>query len=117
MKKIIVFLSLCLSMSSFAFVSKSSIVVPPKNFEEGQLDVLINKNNTILKKWINSNHIIGSKVSTQKEVRSLPNFPLEFMNFRIRVIPHNGIATMDYSPERLTVNLDEKKQISSITIG
>jgi hypothetical protein len=118
MKKIIALLSLfCLSSSSFALVAKNSLIIPPKMSDQGNMEMIVNKNNIILSKWIKSNHIIGSKIINEKDVRLLPNFPKEFEHFRIRVIPQNGIATMDYSPERLTVNLDEKKQISSITIG
>lgn len=117
MKKIIALLFLlCLSSSSFALFGKNSII-PPKMNEQGNMEIIVNKNNIILSKWIKSNHIVGAKVINEKDVRLLPNFPKEFEHFRIRVIPQNGIATMDYSPERLTVNLDEKKQISSITIG
>jgi len=118
MKKFTAILLLSLLSSSvFALVGKNAIFVPPKNNEQGNLELIVNKHNVVLNKWIKSNHIVGVKISTEKEVRSLPNFPKEFEKFRIRILSHNGIATMDYSPERLNVLLDENKKISSITIG
>jgi hypothetical protein len=36
---------------------------------------------------------------------------------RVRVVPHNGAATMDFSPDRLTIDLDPSGRISALKCG
>jgi hypothetical protein len=36
---------------------------------------------------------------------------------RVRVVPHNGAATMDFAPDRLTLDLDPSGRISALKCG
>lgn len=36
---------------------------------------------------------------------------------RVRVVPHNGAATMDFGPDRLTLDLDPSGRISALKCG
>jgi hypothetical protein len=78
----------------------------------------------------NSERITLDQVGAECDARALGSFvgqlptkenALKLMGFSrsrtLRWVPHGGMVTMDYNPQRLTVQLDEQGRIASAKCG
>jgi hypothetical protein len=78
----------------------------------------------------NSERITLDQVGAECDARALGSFvgqlptkenALKLMGFSrsrtLRWVPHDGVVTMDYSPTRLTVQLDAQGRIASAKCG
>ena len=110
MKKIIFSFVLLTSLCSLSFALKPQLPI------EG-IPTSTAENDIVLQKWFKENHIAGKTVSTENDVKILPNFPSQFKNFTVRILKFNSAATMDYSYERLNINLDKNGKILRVFIG
>ena len=115
MKKILLSLSLIAvcSLSSLSFAT--SLTNNPNGIASSELSTA--ENNKILQKWFKDNQIQGKKITNEQEAKNLANFPDTFKSFKVRVIKHNSVVTMDFSSSRINFVLDENEKIVQVSVG
>lgn len=110
MKKYFAIIALLSASHCFAFVQQPDL-------QPQQLEANIPKNQKVLQNWIHKNHIKGKTVTTEEEFKNLPNFPPQFLKYKVRIVKHNSPMTMDYAYDRITVALDKLGKISEVNFG
>lgn len=110
MKKYVLLATLVSSLNSLSFAQQ-----PDLSYQK--LEVNAVKNKQVLQQWIEKNHIKGQTVTTEKQFKSLSNFPGQFLKNKVRIVKHNSPMTMDYSYDRITVVLDKSGKISEVNFG
>jgi coproporphyrinogen III oxidase-like Fe-S oxidoreductase len=83
------------------------------------------RNEQNLKQWVNYYHITGkkwteSKTPRQNEVNELfvkKTLPLSLKKSKLRIIKPGMIITMEYSPERINIEIDNHQKIIKVYFG
>lgn len=99
----------------FCFDSLSLAGQPDVDYQK--IESIALKNNKTLQSWLDKHHIKGRIVRNEKEFKTLPGFPQNFIKNKVRIVKYNGVMTMDYSYDRITVVLDKHGKIAEVNFG
>lgn len=111
MKKYVLPAVFLLSIYNLSFAQQRSI------FNPQIVEVSQPENKKVLQNWIENNHIKGRTVTTEEEFKKLPNFPQQFLNYKVRIIKDRTVIPRDYNHRIITVLLFKDETIALIDFG